>query len=84
MSKKNQRVNWCILRDNRRLMDSIRYWMKIHRLTIYQLAANIEIDKARISRYFNRKVGRVSCMELVKICDYLGLEVELDIRLKDE
>jgi len=74
---------WCFLRDEDAIRDTIRALMKIKGLTLSQLAKGVGIQIYRISAYMNSKrEGRITQFQLIEICNYLGFEVEVEIKFK--
>ena len=74
---------WCFLRDDDAVRDTIRALMKIKGLTLTQLGAGTGIQIYRISQYLNNKrEQRITQCQLVEIANYLGFELDIEIKFK--
>lgn len=79
---------WCFLRDDYRIKTLIKNKIKERKLKLVTLAEMTGIDTYRISRYLNQKhidgLPSVTQYQLIKICNTLGIEVSLSIKLKED
>lgn len=79
---------WCMLRDDYRVKTLVKKRMSDGKIMIRTLANNTGIAEYRISRYLNHNhldgLPSLTQHQLITICEYLGIEVTLNIRLKDD
>lgn len=71
---------WSFLRDSVQLRAAIKYRMEELNVTITELGNLLEINPDRISKYLRGVKPSLTNWQLIKIAEYLKLEVDLNIK----
>lgn len=71
---------WCFLRSNEVLRTAIKYKQAGLDLNLKELAHAAGVDYTRLCKWFKNRAGALSQYEVIRLCTYLGIEVELTIK----
>lgn len=74
---------WCILRNSSQLRTLIQYKIRQKDWLIKETAEKAGVETYRLSRYLNRRTPNLTQFQLMKVCEVLGVEVSLDIKILD-
>lgn len=76
---------YCFLRYSHELHAAIKFKIDQKRLegiTIAKIAEEVEIDRTRISKYYNETVRKaITQADLLRLANYLGIEIELNVKI---
>lgn len=75
--------HWCFLRDNPRLRGIVLHVKESRGLTLRQIARETDIADDRISKWLRNIKPNLNQRQLVKICELLGIEVELKVTVRE-
>jgi len=80
---KSPSSSWSFLRDSTTLRAAIAYRLRDRDLFITDVAEALGIPPDRISKYLRGVKPSMTNWQIVKLAEYLGLSVELEIRAKE-
>jgi hypothetical protein len=87
MSRKRAETasKYCILRDDERLKDLIKYKIESAGLTRGAVAKGSGISPWVLSHYLNHRhyenTSKMSQIKLLRVCGFLGIEVSLNLEI---
>lgn len=72
-----------MVRDNHQLHTLVTYKIKRLRETkkLTEIANKCDIPVDRLSKYIYRRKPNLTQFQLIKLCDYLGIEVSLNVEI---
>lgn len=79
---KTAKSKWCFLRDNEILRTAIKHKQAGLNLNLKELAHAAGVDYTRLCKFGKGGKGALSQYEIIKFCDYLGIDVELHITFR--
>ena len=82
MPSRSVESSWCLFRGNDKVRDSIKFIMDRKNITAKAICDELGIAPYRMSLYLNNKVPNVNQMQLWKICNHLGISVDINIEIK--
>jgi transcriptional regulator with XRE-family HTH domain len=76
--------HWCFLRDNASLKIAIQYKLKEKGLILAEIERQSGVPGYRISSWLNGKRPYPNQHQMLKLCTWLGIEVDLNVEFKDK
>ena len=74
---------WSFLRDSAKLRAAITYKLQTRDLFIQKVADDLGVAPDRISKYLRGVTPSLTNWQVVKLAEYLGLDVDLDVKTKE-
>lgn len=71
---------WCFLRSNEALRTAIKHKQSKLDLNLKELAMASGVDYTRLCKWFKNRQGALSQYEVIKLCTFLEIELELVIK----
>lgn len=75
---------WCFLRTNKQLRTAVEYKLNTSGKTLTELGRECGVHSYRISSWLNGGHKPPSQAQLLKLCNYLGISVDLKIEFFDK
>jgi len=75
--------SWSFLRDSAQLRSTIAYKLQSKDLFITDAATAIGVAPDRISKYLRGVTPSLTNWQIVKLANYLGMDIELSIKIRD-
>ncbi len=79
--KKNPQSSWNLLRENNRLRGLLQYQLDQAGLSYRDVGDDLGIAQWSVMRYFTGQTPNITNMQILAICEYLGVEVGLDVKI---
>jgi len=80
---KSPSSSWSFLRDSTTLRAAIAYRLRDRDLFITDVAEALGVHPDRISKYLRGVKPSLTNWQVVKLAEYLGLEVNLEVKAKE-
>lgn len=84
MKKVYNQQYWCFLRSSPKLRAAIKFRMEQMGIRSQDVAKGAGINNTRLSSYLNGMHKPLTQYQLIQLCKFLGLEVDLQVTIKDE
>jgi plasmid maintenance system antidote protein VapI len=75
---------YCLVRDNRRLRDVLNFKIEESGKEKKQIAKELGIGQGNLISFLKHGTKSISQYNVLRICDYFDLELEVVIRKKDD
>jgi hypothetical protein len=82
MANRRPNAAWSFLRDNNRLRGVIKYKIDNSSLTLVEIAYKVGCRHDALSKYLRGIKPSMTDFDILRVADFMGCEVTLDIRLK--
>ena len=81
-NKKAQTVtSWCFLRTSQKLRAAVRFKLQEKGNPWNHIESTLGIRRYRISSYLNGMDLPMTQYDLIRLCNYLGLKVDIDVSI---
>lgn len=75
---------YCFLRNNDRLKDILLIMMDRNKMSIKDVADKLGVQSSNLRSFLHHGSKTISQHNVIRMCNLLGLEVELNITIKKE
>ena len=73
--------SYCAIRHNGAILSAVKYKMDQLGISQVKLSEETGVPKYRISLYLTGKRINLNQVQLFKVCDYLGIKVDINVSL---
>lgn len=76
-----RRGQWSFLRDNQRLLAILKFKFEQSGKNYAEIGEIIGVDRGPVGNYFKGKKPNLLDYDIIRIAEYLGVSISLDIKL---
>lgn len=78
---KSASSGWSFLRDSPELRGTLRYQLDTSKKSLVDIGEALEVKPDRLSKYFRGVKPSLTNWQVMKLANYLGVEVQLRIQM---